>query len=585
MPGGVVLLEQREEVEPTDVVFDQGKLDQMLASMRTRIDTSDVPLEVQDQTFFVERWCAAAVETMQQLYTAAATVREMASLETRGDQRPTTPFNTDPNVEIQADNTVATNIHTWDAILKQTKTETDAIDKGGTSAEEAQERIIELLQSAEKQGYETHRVRLTVNLMRLLVSAHKDRLELQRQHDDTALTERIRVVGRAATTFAKFHAEFDAMVRQITTEYSGVERVVASKVDAIVQRGKEASSQCYRLWMDRVVAPVRNLLPRSGDNPLFADDGINALNDDNDPFYERRTRMVCDALEQWLQSATAVEEGDEAKPAAVLAEGTEIEQRRLDELRRLIADRRTEHKAVVRAIREVNVTVRRERIEGVQVAEQQPSHARATTILHQMQTRQKLLLDHLNKLEVRRRHLETEVSEFHKNVTSRMGAVDTRAALSLVRTTLRELSAVRRQLSRMTAAGKMMTQLLKVQRADEIRAAVWNQIDIVNTVAELCRANQRVIDGKVDVHAAGIKGLNKKIDNLTEARVAQQTVLLGIDAFIYDSVETVVNELDKASAMSDREARLDRIAASAKMARGIDRALLTLPTKIKTLQR
>ena len=93
--------------------------------------------------------------------------------------------------------------------------------------------------------------------MRLLVSAHKDRLELQRKHDDTALTERIRVVGRAATTFAKFHNEFDTMVQQLTAEYSDVERVVASKVDAIVRRGKQASGQCYRLWMDRVVTPVR----------------------------------------------------------------------------------------------------------------------------------------------------------------------------------------------------------------------------------------------------------------------------------------------------------------------------------------
>lgn len=581
----VVLLEQRDEPEPLDMVVDQGKMDRLLTSMQNRIDTSQVPLEVQDQTFFVERWCAAAIETLQQMYTAAATAHELtvatAPNKTRGE-RPETPFNNPVDAEIAMDNTVASNIHTWDAIIKQTKSEMDAIQKPATSAETAQERIVELLEKAKSQGFETHRVRLTVNLMRLLVDAHKERLELHRAHDDTALTERIRVVGRAAATFAKFHAEFVVMVGQIGAEYDDVEQLVAKKVDAIVQRSKEASGRCYRLWMERVVKPVRELLPRSADkDPLFGDDTITALGDDNDPFFERRTRTVCDALEAYLRTAsTASAAGSEG--GSKLAQEAETEQRRLDELKRLLTDRRIEHKSIVRAVREVKEAVRRERIEAVQVAEQQPDHARAAVVLHQMQTRQQQLLDHLGKLEKRRRHLETEIAEFHKNVSRQIGAIDTRTTLALVRTTLRELTSVRRHLSRMTAAGTMMTQLLKVQKADEVRAAVWNQIDIVNSVAELCRANQRVIDGKVEAHVAKTKALDHKIDNLTEARIAQQTVLLGIDAIIYDSIETVVNELDKASALGDREARLDRINASAAMAREIDRDILTLQSKIKT---
>jgi len=579
----VVLLEQRDEPEPQDMVMDQGKLDRMLTSMHDRIDTSQVPLEVQDQTFFVERWCADAIDTLQQLYTSAATSRELVTAPRAQGERPATPFNNPPGVDIQMDNTVVTNIHTWDAILKQTKTELDAIQKPGASAEEGQARIAELLHKAETRGFETHRVRLTVNLMRLLVDSHRERLDLHRAHDDTALAERIRVIGRAAATFSKFHAEFVAMVEQIDAEYAGVERVVAGKVDAIVRRGKEASAECYRLWMERVVRPVRELLPRSADaDPLFADDGIGALGDDNDPFYERRTRMVCDALEGWLQTASTASAPADGDQGITLARESDAEARRLDELKRLLADRRTEHKSIVRAVREVKEAVRRERIDAVQIAEQQPDHTRAAVVLHQMQTRQQQLLEHLGKLERRRRHLEAEVAQFHTNVTRQIGAIDTRTTLRLVRTTLRELTAVRRHLSRMTAAGNMMAQLLKVQRADEVRAAVWTQIDIVNSVAELCRANQRVIDGKIEVHAAKIKALDHKIDNLTEARVTQQTVLLGIDAIIYDSIETVVNELDKASAIGDREARLDRINAAAKMARKLDHALLTLPSKIKT---
>lgn len=578
----VVLLEQREELEPIDMVMDQGKMDQLLTSMYDRIDTSQVPLEMQDQTFFVERWCAATIETLQQMYTSATTAHELTTATKTRGERPETPFNNPVDAEIAMDNTVTTNIHTWDAIIKQTKTEMDAIQKPTTSAESAQDRIAELLERARGQGLETHRVRLTINLMRLLVDTHRERLDLHRTHDDTALTERIRVVGRAAATFAKFHAEFVAMVEQIGDEYDDVERLVAKKVDAIVQRSKEASAQCYRLWMGRVVKPVRDLLPRSADkDPLFSDDTVTALGDDNDPFYERRTQMVCDALETHLRTASVASTA-ESEGESKLAREVETEQRRLDELKRLLADRRVEHKNIVRAVREVKEAVRRERIEAVHVAEQQPDHTRAAVVLYQMQTRQQQLLDHLEKLDMRRSHLETEITEFHKNVSRQIGTIDTRGTLELVRITLHELTSVRRHLSRMTAAGTMMTQLLKVQKADEVRAAVWNQIDIVNSVAGLCRANQRVIDGKVEAHVAKTKALDHKIDNLTEARVAQQAVLLGIDAIIYDSIETVVNELDKASALGDREARLDRINASATMAREVDRAILTLPSKIKT---